>query len=466
MLSVVLPEAGSPTKHTKAKDINRFTTNRDSFPISVPESEKNLQKTDPSTVSQATRSFPCFFVSMGKGLKFLITKPWHPLRADNQQKKWEEEKKVEDHRRKDKERQVELQKERTFWDAKSLAGLSTAQAAKIRAQAPVAFLYQAPPSVMLAVEKEKREREARKPMGEDPTKTIYSEQIVVKEEPVDNKIKSVYDKSKVKCNTCGQLGHFAYEKSCPKYNIQIIDDKVMLDPLRIMKSGVRDSNNAENLTTLELKHQNVNYGVTSSSHGGAEVNHSELHTFVSLDDNFEAEDKEKSFLATLTAEEKRAVILQLLEEEKEKLKLMKKLKKEKKKAKNRLKDDHFGERHSRETLKASDVEEPLASRFEKLERLAPDESHCSLRRFSLSPVEPSVRERRRKLSRSLSPPRHHTESKPAIQSKRDESWTTFNHRSRSRDKPVDSLRCRDYRDRSPVHHQQRRRSHEHRRERR
>ena len=68
---------------------------------------------------------------MGKGMKFLLCKPWHPMRPDNQEKKWIEEKKVEDFVKREKERQSELAKERSYWDAKALAGLSTSQASKM-----------------------------------------------------------------------------------------------------------------------------------------------------------------------------------------------------------------------------------------------------------------------------------------------------------------------------------------------
>ena len=181
---------------------------------------------------------------------------------------------------------------------------------------------------MLQQEKEKKERE-KKSSGEDTTQTIYTEQIIVKPEPPPKNI-PLRDKSKVKCNVCGNYGHFANEKVCPKYDIVIIEDKKILDPLLIMQnySGKQETldtwnDDEEHVSTLQLKHRNSQYGVTLSPKGD-----SELLKFIPAEDEFETEDRERSFLASMTKEEKRAVFAQLLLEEKEKHKLMKKIKKE------------------------------------------------------------------------------------------------------------------------------------------
>jgi hypothetical protein len=89
---------------------------------------------------------------MGKGLAFLMVKPWHPLTRRNQERKYIEEQKDKDRQKRDNERADELKRESEFWVNKTGALNNTAEARKLALQAPVAFLYQPPPTLYVMVQ--------------------------------------------------------------------------------------------------------------------------------------------------------------------------------------------------------------------------------------------------------------------------------------------------------------------------
>ena len=55
---------------------------------------------------------------MGKGLAFLMVKPWHPLTRRNQERKFLEENKDADRKKRDAERADELKREHEFLTTK------------------------------------------------------------------------------------------------------------------------------------------------------------------------------------------------------------------------------------------------------------------------------------------------------------------------------------------------------------
>lgn len=380
---------------------------------------------------------------MGKGMKFLLCKPWHPMRYDNQEKKWLEEKKIEEGIKREKERQGELAKERTYWDAKALAGMSTSAAMRIKMQAPVAFLYQAPPTIMQQQEREKKEKENRA-LGIIPPVEAPVPVVDLKKNP------NARDMSRVKCHTCGKFGHFANDKSCPKYNPQLIDEKKLLDPLTSMKAMSTDMADSalgsydEKGTKLEMRVGNT-FG---------NVNPENL-TYIPDDiEEEEVVEPEQSFLQSLSEEQKHAILAQILSEEKEKLKTLKKLKKEEKREKKELKkykkesksERDFG--HSKDAKEDnyadSLLDESLSSRFVGFNDTIVTKSSGDVR--SRSPV-------RRHRSNSPVSRRRRSRSSSRSHHRRSRSPKSHHRRSRSRDKYR-----RKSRSRSPKKHRHRSRS--------
>ncbi len=103
-----------------------------------------------------------FFLSLSP---YLLPQPWHPLTKRNQERKYLAEQKDADRTRYETERADELRRDADAMFSRGMAGNNTSEAARLRMQAPVAFMYEEPQALVQQREREAREKEAAEMHG-------------------------------------------------------------------------------------------------------------------------------------------------------------------------------------------------------------------------------------------------------------------------------------------------------------
>ncbi|XP_061396261.1 corepressor interacting with RBPJ 1 [Musca vetustissima] len=340
---------------------------------------------------------------MGKGFNnYMCKKFFHPASRDNLKRVWMAEQQAEAYKKKQEELRSQYEKEQNLHENKAMISKES------RDKLSVNFMYEPPPGVRKEREKDDNEPEYKfewQRKYNAPRESYCKGDTEIRDQPFGIQVRNV------RCIKCHKWGHINTDKECTMYSISMSEARKLHS----------EAEAAEIMTKSVLEEQMKNDGLMMKRSAlELQSTNSQTHALVPSDpeddSNVSGEreiNPEKTFLKSLTKEQKLKLLKKL--EKIEKLKKDKKEKSGKRKSKSDVssssesssssdseKDD------SHKILKSSDSQE----RQEKHDRQRSRSRQRSQQRGgSIS----RYRKQRRSISRSRSRERYRARSKSRSQ---------------------------------------------------